>query len=173
MRSWRFRTFALALAGVGVNGCAVVGDVFSPDFLTGLRLDPDFFGGPSGKTVLALRNSSDFDATFNVVNVRGSEGDSVPSTTVRANTTTSVVLDCPVGFIGLGQITAAGLDGMAAIAVEGAAAGADVVVPYTTGALESGVHFLCGDVVEMELQQIGVGAAPTDYQIGIRIIPGR
>lgn len=172
MRLTRFSSFAmLVLASAGVNGCAILGDVFNSDFLSGIGLDPDVFSGPPGKTVLALRNESDFPAQFNIVDFRNGEGDTVPPTVVDAGATASVVLDCPISFLSLGQLTDMGVDNMMGIEVFAAAT---VPVPYAAGVLQSGVQFRCGDVIEILLSQPGAaGMAATDFAVTTRVIPGR
>lgn len=172
----RHRLVALGLSScvlVLLGGCPIVTDAFNPDFLASFGIPT---GTSSGTVLIAFTNDSQFDAQFIA---QPFDTLSATSQTVAGGPITAVVVagqnrtfavPCPVGYIVPGD-AASGTTSSASVNVIGA--GAVLTLVFTGAPLEAGSDFLCGDVIEMRLSQIGAGAAVEDFQLRVRVLPGR
>lgn len=164
------------------GGCAVVGDLFDPQFLTSVGVDPIAVNPPTGTVIVVVENTTpyvaEFDATYSTssgtggyisktVNPAGANGDIGNS-----------VLDCPVDFITLGTSAIgnggalnSGLVGATIFNPEGAA-----TATYEGSVMRNGRDFVCGDVIYIQIiSQIDTDGdtATVEYSFVIQIIPGQ
>lgn len=177
-RVLRLATLAACLSSLVVlTGCPIGLDVVNPDFLAQLGV-PSTSTGNAGKLLIAYTNNSQSVATFYSTSVwsqsSGESGTRLPSVLdVAPGENWTIVEDCPVDFVVPGQSDSG-------LAVSGASVeilNPDRTVLFTLtfsgAALESGDDYLCGDVIEMELVQIGTGEAVEDFVLRVRVRPGR
>lgn len=173
---------ALLLSVMCSAGCVVAADLLNPDLAAtlGVTAVPQ----RTGSIVVRYSNTSNFSAVFasqwsDDPSDLTSNFASVPSGAVAPNDAFNFVIDCPVGVWQprgiVGGISSNDLNATSAtVVVVGADGTVNVLdIPFAGAALQSGTDFLCGDLIEVRLVQIGAGAAATDYVIRVQVIPGR
>jgi hypothetical protein len=168
----------IVLAGA-LAGCEFGVDVLNPDFLQQIGVDASSIARPQGNIIVAFNNTTGSRATMlafiadNPADL--SEGARNFSAVVDAGGIRNEVLDCPIGLICAGSV-----DG--SYEVSGIAAQVEVVedetqevvqVEYNVNfALESGVGFQCGDVIEIRLEDAVLDGQQA-FQVRINVIPGQ
>jgi hypothetical protein len=156
-------------------GCFFVTDLINPGVLSAVGFDPATIIPPAGRTLVSFVNGTQFEADFVAI----ATSDPVVtagtytrgSAAVPSNETKVIPFDCPVAVIWPGDINEDFTLSPAAVTV--VTDGGDVELQYTGSALESGRDFVCGDVIEVRLVQVGEGAAADDFEIRVRVLPGR
>ena len=177
----RIRLAALGLlicVGALTGGCPVISDAFNPDFLTSFGIPS---GSTSGTVLIAFTNNSQFSAQFVAQAFDTLSEDSVTTAggpitaTVDAGKNRTFAVDCPVAAIvpgdASGGTTSTISVGVLSEAADGTVTTLDLV--FAGNPLYSGDDFLCGDVIEMRLLQVGTGEAVEDFLLQVRVLPGR
>lgn len=170
-RSWLLAA-GLSLL-VPLAGCVVVTDLMNPGVLSAVGLDPATVIRPQGRIIIAFQNSTQFPLPF----VSAFTGPTVPSaattaeelaeeivlvsaTNVDVNETRTMVVDCPVGVV---------LPSQAFVL-----RAADVVeVNYAGSLLIAGEDFVCGDVIQVSVVQVGDADGQEAFEIRVQKLPGR
>lgn len=164
----------LALCGLfALAGCVVATDLINPSLLTSLGFDPQTVVPPQGKVVVAFQNSTNFTAAFASAYLKTDFGvnaqvNLVTAADVGPGETRNAVIDCPVAVISpapdidpLGEIQ----DGILALV----ATDTEVAeVAYAGQPMLNGRDFECGDVVLIQLVQVGDG-----FGVQVQLLPGR
>lgn len=167
---------AMAVSLTMVHGCIVATDLVNPVLLTSLGFDPATVIPPEGRLLVAFTNSTSSAALFFA---QASDDPTDPLSNLRsldtetgsplaAGETRTLVLDCPVGVVTPGTEAAADFaTGTTAVTVLEAT---PVEIAYVGAPLILDREFECGDVIQMEVTQLGTGGA---FTLSIRVIPGR
>jgi hypothetical protein len=164
-----------ALLALPTGGCLLAADALSPDLLGSLGLDPNVIKPPRGTVIVNFTNNTQLPAVFNAFETADADDLTVDtrnfSVLVDPGVQRNEVLDCPIGAVSLGQVTAEGdnvdVDAANAVIVLGADA-MGTAIPYTGSALFGGSDFFCGDVISVTLTQNGAG-----FVLAVQVIPGR
>lgn len=148
-----------------LTGCFMATDLLNPGVLSAIGFDPETIIPPQGRVVIAFQNSTQGVALFAAAvsdDVRDVTSNVVmaSATNVAANETRTMVVDCPVGIVTPALFAVVLNDAITEVAYNGAP-------------LAAGTDFVCGDVIEMRLVQVGDGAAADVFEIQIRVLPGR
>ncbi len=172
-RAWLGLLCGLLVLPAG--GCGIITDVFDVGLAAQFGLDPASIRPSQGTVIVAFRNATNVPVTFlawrsadTVDLTRDSRNFSVE---VQAGEVGNEVLDCPVGIISPGSLSATYAPDTvgATITTTGAA------VAYGGTMLVSGQAFSCGDVIEIRVSpgtSTGEDAA-AQYVITVRVIPGQ
>jgi hypothetical protein len=172
--------FVFVLAGltllVPMGGCVFVTDLISPDAFAALGFDPATIIPSQGRTLVSFTNGTPYEAAFSVVvspdPLPGSTRAMVGALNVLSGNTRTLPYDCPdAGYISPGDLNDDFSLSTTAITV--IAGDALVELTYTGAGLEAGRDYVCGDVIEMRLLQVGDGVTADDFAIQVRILPGR
>src|SRR5262245_49655930 len=127
-----------------ISGCQVAGDLVNPDLLATIGVDPQTVHPITGRIVVAMNNTSAFDASFFVAVANKDLTDpQTASADVGNGETGNAVFDCPVGLVAPGGFDAMGNTLGTTVLVTTPTA--VVPVAYTGVPLESGRDFQCGD----------------------------
>jgi hypothetical protein len=155
---------------VPLPGCAVVADLFNPNFVSGFGLSTTTIGD-GGVTIVAFSNRLAAGATLRIVTSETADFQTgvVQNFEVPADPDRVVnqALFCPLGIVTFGVAT--GVEGNVmvdqAVAVE---VGGDMPgnVAYIGQPLIANRDFLCGDVISVEVS--GNGEAT---QLVVRVVP--
>lgn len=174
MRVW-LSAVLCGLVGIG-SGCAIVADIFDPDFAGTLGFATNEV---TGTVIVVFQNDTGAAAEFNGFAISDANGtESAPFTQlVTANSSNNVVLDCPIYSVDLGT---AG-DGLVSDKNGATVFDADgnVDVPYGGDALVVPDYFECGDVIVVRLVQ-STTTTTTDentetqvaYTFQVEVVPG-
>ncbi|MDX2197890.1 MAG: hypothetical protein SF069_02845 [Phycisphaerae bacterium] len=167
---------AAALGGSG--GCAVGLDLFSDDLFANLGLDVTSLRGPTGRSIVNLRNETEFPVTFNVIVGENpdalEEGIEEIERGLAPGDSRNITFSCGVNFATLGVTDDDfAYTPLAAVVTE---ADGNVDVNYAGTALVNGEDFFCGNVIDITIDEAPVGdddEADVNYVIRVRIIRGR
>ena len=163
------------MLGLG-SGCAVVSDIFNPDFAGALGLNAD---AVTGTVIVVFENETSSAAEFvgfGIQSANGTEGVDF-GLPVGAGESGNVVLDCPLYSVDLGtpgEDLTSDKVGATVFAAEG-----NVDVTYGGATLVSPEFFSCGDVIVVTLMQTTTGGDGDDgtdaqaaYRFQVEVIPG-
>lgn len=170
---------ACVLCGAS-GGCLLAADLINPELLLSLGLNPNTIRPSAGRVIVAFTNRTTQPAEFFAVLVdEANEGTGEISAVVPANESSAHVANCPVRQIIPGQLGDNQAVAQPAVVVNpaqpGAAGGGGTDVAYGGAALQNGVDFFCGDVIEIQLNPVaaaGEGGA-AGFALLVRVIPGR
>jgi len=172
-RAWLGLLCGLVVLPLG--GCGIITDVFDAGLAAQFGLDPATLRPPQGTIIVAFRNATNVPVTFHAWRsadtadlTRDSRNFSVE---VQAGEVGNEVLDCPVGIISPGSLSATYTPDSVGATITSTAAD----VPYAGPPLVSGQAFSCGDVVEIRISPGTGGGEDTaaQYVISVRVIPGQ
>jgi len=159
-----------------IGGCAIGADLVNPSFLSALGLDPATIVPSQGRTLVSFTNGTQYEATFSVVvtpDLLASANEAtLGDADVAAGETRTLPFDCPAaGVIVPGDLSAELAIGTTAVTV--VVDGAEVALTYEGSQLQAGRDYVCGDVIEIRLLQVGEGIGADDFAIQVRVLPGR
>lgn len=163
----------VVLALIPTTGCVLASDLVNPNLLAGFGLDPTTIRGAQGTVLVTFNNTTDFTADFFVL-ASDSSSDAasnaylVPGSDVLAGEIRTLVVDCPIGALTPASFDAAGA--VSAVAVRVTVADQVVDVTYDGSPLQSGDEFICGDLIEVRLIDVGTDE-DVAFQLLIRVIP--
>ncbi len=171
----RFAAVVCGVLGMSGGGCLLATDLINPNLLSSIGFDPDTVIAPQGRIVVAFTNSTSAAVAF-VIAVSDDPADptanarAVSTDFLESGETRSLVLDCPVGVITPGAPSADfSTDTVAAVAVTDADA---VDIVYTGTPVVVGTDMACGDVLEIEAVQFGIGDGVV-FGLQLQVLPGR
>lgn len=164
----RWIAFLLIPTLIGAGGCGLATDLFNPDFFNALGFDAATIVPPEGKVIVAFQNNTVQTANFAAAyaETAASPSELVFGLGMEGGEVRQMVIDCPVAFLAPGGF---GDDGQVAAVVEVGAEGAQIA--FTGQALASGVDFTCGDVILIELVQVGGAGDEAAFQLQVSVIP--
>jgi len=146
---------------VPLTGCLLAADLVNPTVLSAVGLDPATIIPPQGRVLIAFQNSTQGVAAFAAVAYDSAlDAILVSATDVAANETRTMVVDCPVGAV---------IPLMAGTVVNDALA----EVVYAGAPLVAGTDFVCGDVIEVRLIQLGAAADAAAFEMQVQVLAGR
>lgn len=176
MNRWLRSAVGATAAGLALSmgGCVVATDLLNTAFLTSLGLDAASIRPPTGTVIATFTNNTDFVVVFEAF-------ESVDATDLSVNTrnftiqvepgeTKNEVLYCPIQVFSLGFV-----DDAFAVTPTGAlvfTGQQGVEVEYAGAPLVSGLDFLCGDLIDVTLNQAGAGGDQNNFAFTIRVRPG-
>ncbi len=177
-RGWVWLAGAVLLLPIG--GCTILSDLLAPSLPLQLGLDPSTISPQQGVVLVAFNNTTQFPATFFAFEAANAQNLSASarnfSALVDAGQQQNEVLDCPVGVVAPGSLSATFTPETLAATVAGTAGTTTTVaqVAYAGPLLEAGHAYTCGDLIEITLSSTGgTGGAQAGYAISVRVIPGR
>jgi hypothetical protein len=168
-----FVLVALALC-LPLGGCVVAADLFNPDALLSLGLDPSLLQSPPGTIIVAFNNTTRNTAAMQAFASQSAVDPTINSRNfavqVDAGETRNEVLSCPVGALAPGSLADDfSFEALAATVFE---EDGTTTVDYNGPVLEFGTSYLCGDVIEIRLTAVTTGEE-TGYAIIVRVIRGQ
>jgi hypothetical protein len=159
-----------------VGGCAVLSDILAPSLPLQLGIDAATITPQEGVVLVAFNNTTPSQATFfafEAINAQNlSAGSRNFSRLVDGGTQQNEVLDCPVGVVAPGSLSAT-FEPQTLAATVASTSGTTTnltSVQYTGPVLEAGSAFSCGDMIEITLSPTGGQAG---FAITVRVVPGR
>jgi hypothetical protein len=175
----RYALTTCAFAICALSGCAVSSDLLNPDLLSGLGFDPNTIAPPSGYMVVVFTNSTDQLVEMRAYVAEDADDLSVGTATIRREVLpgdqAQAPVECPFALLSPGGVAGGAADTVAAVVGIDTGQGTDV--NYPGGPLVAGFDIFCGDVIEIELFDVGGGgnqqAANVQYGFRVRRIPGR
>jgi hypothetical protein len=183
MKTWKRKWSRLLpiLSLVPLAGCAIMSDLLAPTLPLQLGLDPATVTPQQGVVLVAFNNTTQFPATFyafSSINAQDlTAGSRNFSKVVNAGNQQNEVIDCPVGVIAPGSLSASFQPQTLAATVAGTSGTTSVnaAVDYAGPQLVSGNAFQCGDMIEISLTSTGATATggQSNFAISVRVVPGR
>ncbi len=156
-----------------LSACVLLGDIFNPDFISAIGIDPGTILPQSGTIAVVFSNETSSPAVFQAFEQSDAQDPTLGARNfgveVPAGEKRNEILSCPVGLISFGQIDASySVTTVAANVLTNA--GGTTQIDYTGAALESGSEYTCGDVINARL----VDSATTDggYDFIVEILRG-
>ncbi len=150
------------------GGCMMAMDMLNPDVFSAFGIDPGTIYPSPGTVIVLFTNSTNalaFFTAFEAADAADLSRDARNfSVDVDPVSSRNEVLTCPVGVVAPGSLDAAFAIQTQAVTVFDAAGTTNV--DYNGAPLTSPHDFSCGDVIEIQLIQVG-----TAYQLLVQVRP--
>lgn len=177
-RPSRLAVLVLLCSPVVWSGCVIAADALSPDLFVQLGFDPNTIFPQRGTVIVNFTNNTQFAAFFAAFESVDAADLTIDSRNfsllIDPMDTRNEVLDCPVDLVSPGFLDAMFAAQNDAVTVF-AGDGAGTAVMYDGSPLVAGRDFACGDVINVQLDQIGAGgdAGQVGFVLTVLVIPGR
>jgi hypothetical protein len=150
-------------------GCMIAADLLNPGFLSAMGLNPAALLPSPGVVVVSFTNGSGDPGTFYAFEAASAQdytaGARNFSVEVDPLATRNEVLECPIGAVSPGSLNESfAVQSVAAVLTTNQG---EVTVDYEGSALVGGRDFFCGDLIDVQLVQVGEG-----YGISVQVRPG-
>jgi len=166
---------------VPLSGCMIAADLINPDFWGQIGIDSALISQPEGTIIVVFNNQTSTTAYFQAFVLPDATDVTRNSRNLAAQVNggdlRNEVIDCPIELIAPGSLASdysINTVGATLTVVDDQQTATTVQVEYDTAlALQEGVAFQCGDVIEIRLSQTGAAEAEDQFLLTMSVIPGQ